>query len=1302
VQKATGRECCDDPAGELADVGTTCEELMRDLVTDCEADINTLLLSSGLCPVDRKGVAGRRGKDVCPVLCQNVGVAGCECPKAYDSGCAEHQCLVPDEELYGWAECGDCEVYGAVLRCSRAEPVKQALMVVLIIVVVLAVAGAGATVMMASGGGLVLRRTQSVVLRKAERIGAGRVAASNAVKRVLEAYRAGFEGACYEFGWLLASHRRVFLCSVLLVMIAFAACGLPQAEVDKSATSEEWAPVGSLIASQLGFYNKWTPPSGRYPYFVLMVGPEAEGESALNRKYTEAFHRVTEGMRRVAVDVKRADGNGTEGLAYEDFCLRNARNPVFDQMYPGDKPCVQPTVLDCFFEGSWQLQNVSSGRWPEPGMDSPDVQRLEFAVGILNMIFGTSGAIFDTYRDRPSYKDLTDAEIAAIYKGWEMKHGGCQNWVRSLGLVQGAALGGLQSSDELRCPRDPEQEVSVSDAATLNGMFLMNSADRLSLGREVLSDYLVEDLRDGYDELTEELLEYFEKADNDEVSYPGTKIVVIPSNFYETVVKQLSSAQFSFILMGYGLMFTVIFWEIDLQSPMNNLAPVAAVYFMFIVALSTLAAYGLVAVMGLKYSHLMLQVLPYLSIGLGVDDMFLFLHYFRSVQNKERHSSAEVVADLVHSAGRSVSLTSLTNLFTFFGGTVVAIPALRNYLVLAGLLVLFNFISSVVCLPLLLSWWVDWNRGAALAELEEEEKKRRKAAAAAETEGEGSRVRPLFSSQAKKSGRGMLQDFVEGPFSRWMHCRGTQLALAGVWLAVLVALSITLSTTHPITVDFQITDLTPRGTYLAKSVATYQENLYNQYYRHEWLVEMSDGKEGGVGEFGRGVDPSDPVVQQKLQRAAARVSLSPEVNDPRGSHWLRRFFEFVEKRQPGAIHKTDYLTGEPVETNCAEECLQAMNRSRSACEAAGACGKYKLGHGWWMDRELFWDEFTVWRHPFMPGIDGLTSEAQGAGAWAYRFGYDQFFPEPGCETEGCNASNTLKMSFSRYEVDTRCEKTPADWQRHTREFREHIGSELGEDFAYPAPTGKYYDVELFETTEQFFWSTLAIGVCGVLVSGFIVPVSPGGALVIALSGLAGAIELTAILMLAGVSFTTTIAVSVIMSIGLSVDPVVHAVSAFEHASNEDDCTRLHLCIRYSTIPILKSNISTLISFVMMAFSAFPYVVKYSFLPLFLSVCISFVHGTLFVPSLLGLFLSGASPRDSMGDSMKVSSMGDSIKVVEVARPEVYVSKEGTATATEATEQPRAEAAAEGVAAREEAEGHAESTGGQTPGMINLA
>eukprot|EP00756_Hemistasia_phaeocysticola_P039539 Hpha_TRINITY_DN16820_c6_g4::TRINITY_DN16820_c6_g4_i4::g.151504::m.151504/K06225/PTCH1; patched 1 len=719
VQQITGKQCCDDALGELAEVGATCEGLVRDLVKDCEAEVNSLLRGKGLCSVDKKGGGqGRRAKELCPVLCQNLQVEGCECPKAYDSGCPEHLCMVPDDVLYEWASCADCEVHGAVLKCSRSDAVKGALVVVLVIVVVLAVAGAGVVMLRAGGDGL--RRSSSAGLRMAERIGARHTAAQSAIVRGLEAYRAGFEGVCYKFGWLLATHRKVVMVAVLTVMVAFAVCGLPQAEVDKSPTSEEWVPQGSLIASQLEFYNKWTPPSGRYPHFVLMVGPEAEGETALTRKYTEAFHRVTEGMREVGVEVKRADGSGTEVLAYEDYCLRTSRNPVFDQLYPGDKPCVQPTVLDCFFEGSWQLQNVSAGRWPEK--DTPEIQGLERAVMILNMIFGTGGAIMDNYRDRPSYKNLTDAEIGAIYKAWVVEHGGCQNWAKAVGLVQVSALGGLQSSEELRCPRDPEQKVDVVGASTLNGVFSMNSADRLSLGRARLSQYLVEDLRSGYDELKEKLLEYFEEADNDETAYPGTKIVVIPSDFYETVVKQLSSAQFGFILTGYALMFTVIFWEIDLQSPMNNLAPVAAVYFLFIVALSTLAAYGFVAVMGFKYSHLMLQVLPYLSIGLGVDDMFLFLHYFREVRDKERHSSAEVVADLVHSAGRSVSLTSLTNLFTFFGGTVVTIPALRNYLVLAGLLVLFNYVSSVMCLPIMLSWWVDKHRAAALAEKEEEEK----------------------------------------------------------------------------------------------------------------------------------------------------------------------------------------------------------------------------------------------------------------------------------------------------------------------------------------------------------------------------------------------------------------------------------------------------------------------------------------------------------------------------------------------------------------------------------------------------
>eukprot|EP01065_Artemidia_motanka_P039384 TRINITY_DN4826_c0_g1_i1.p1 TRINITY_DN4826_c0_g1~~TRINITY_DN4826_c0_g1_i1.p1 ORF type:complete len:1328 (+),score=349.62 TRINITY_DN4826_c0_g1_i1:71-4054(+) len=1182
AQETTGLRCCDDPTGDLAAVGTDCDQLASDVTRYCYEDVNTRLRAMGLChvdPLEGVGGAGRRTvRQLCPKRCQNMQVAGCECPKAYDKGCPDLQCLVPDEDNFDFKPtCSDCSVDGAQLKCSKGDSIGVVLTVMMSIV--LAALFLGVVGYVAKSKNAVqaeTRRTASVDERMQARIAPTQVQLAGA-KGLLEAYRVRFERLCYNFGWFLASHRQVFLVVVLTLMITFSVCGLPQAEIDKSPTSEEWAPEGSMIARQLQFYNKWTPPSGVYPTFVLMVGSNSDAEDAMKRKYVRDFHRTVERLRRVTVSVRRTDGNGSAELGWEDYCSRPAENPVYDSIHPGVKPCVNPSILDCFYEGAWQIQDVSSGVWPDTLNEQ--MGNLERAVVVFNMIFGGTSDVVDNYRGRPSYQNLTDAEVHKILSEWKVERGGCQHWALGFKLKQMFALGGVQTSEPLQCPLETSQEAEVVSARMLTGLFYANNADRLKLGKRSLDQFQVEDLRSGYDKLVERIVDEADRIDSDESEFPGTRVSIVTSDFYKDVMKELSSAQFVFIITGYALMMTVILWEVNLHDPMENLAPVAAVYFIFIVVLSTCAAYGFIAAAGIKYSHLMLQVLPYLSIGLGVDDMFLFLHYFREVPNKRGHKSAEVVADLVHSAGRSVSLTSLTNFITFFGGTVVTIPALRNYLILAGLIVLFNYVSSVMCLPLMLSWWVDRNR-----------------------ESRPDVEAPAGVAGTKKSG---FQGIMENSFAPFMHKKPVQGALVGTWAFLLLLFTITLNTSHPITVDFSIKDLAPKGSYLSQSVSDFQDHVYPQYYHHEWLVEV-DGTGGSDG-----VDIADPAVQQALQSVNARLGYSPEMNNPGFTHWLRRFFEFVQKKAPEAVHKTNYHTGESVETDCDPGCLGSANRS--FCEAQGACGLYKLGHGWWVDREVFWPMLHTWRHPILGGIDSLNAEAQAAGAWAYRFGPDRYNPQPGCTEVGCNDTNYLRMMFTRFQVDSRCQKSPGEWKDHTKSFREMINRDLGEH-AYPKPTDKYYDVELYESTLSFFWTTLAIGVCGVLVSGFIVPVSPKGAVIIALSGLAGAIELTGMLMLAGISFTTTIAVSVIMSIGLSVDPVVHAVSAYEHSNGR----RLHNCIRFSTIPIMKSNVSTMISFVMMAFSKFPYVVKYSFLPLFLSVCISLVHGTLFVPALLGL------------------------------------------------------------------------------------
>ena len=48
------------------------------------------------------------------------------------------------------------------------------------------------------------------------------------------------------------------------------------------------------------------------------------------------------------------------------------------------------------------------------------------------------------------------------------------------------------------------------------------------------------------------------------------------------------------------------------------------------VCIANLAAYSFIALVGYKFNHTMLQALPFIALGLGVDDLFLLLHAFRA------------------------------------------------------------------------------------------------------------------------------------------------------------------------------------------------------------------------------------------------------------------------------------------------------------------------------------------------------------------------------------------------------------------------------------------------------------------------------------------------------------------------------------------------------------------------------------------------------------------------------------------------------------------------------------------------
>ena len=103
--------------------------------------------------------------------------------------------------------------------------------------------------------------------------------------------------------------------------------------------------------------------------------------------------------------------------------------------------------------------------------------------------------------------------------------------------------------------------------------------------------------------------------------------------------------------------------------------------------LAFLAGSGLASLLGFKVAGIH-NVLPFLVIGIGVDDMFVITATGDSIsmktQVKKRFSRA------LSFSGAAISITSLTNCIAFFVGASTSLPALRSFCVYAGLGILFD------------------------------------------------------------------------------------------------------------------------------------------------------------------------------------------------------------------------------------------------------------------------------------------------------------------------------------------------------------------------------------------------------------------------------------------------------------------------------------------------------------------------------------------------------------------------------------------------------------------------------------
>ncbi|ROV90169.1 hypothetical protein VSDG_08769 [Cytospora chrysosperma] len=124
-----------------------------------------------------------------------------------------------------------------------------------------------------------------------------------------------------------------------------------------------------------------------------------------------------------------------------------------------------------------------------------------------------------------------------------------------------------------------------------------------------------------------------------------------------------------------------------------------------IVLMSISASIGLFSWANLKATLIIVDVIPFIVLAVGVDNIFLIVHEFERVNIRNPDDDVEVrVAKALGRMGPSILLSAITETVSFALGAFVGMPAVRNFAIYAAGAVFINALLQVTLFISLLSY----------------------------------------------------------------------------------------------------------------------------------------------------------------------------------------------------------------------------------------------------------------------------------------------------------------------------------------------------------------------------------------------------------------------------------------------------------------------------------------------------------------------------------------------------------------------------------------------------------------------
>lgn len=188
----------------------------------------------------------------------------------------------------------------------------------------------------------------------------------------------------------------------------------------------------------------------------------------------------------------------------------------------------------------------------------------------------------------------------------------------------------------------------------------------------------------------------------------GLRLSFSTERSVEEELNETTNTDAEIVVISYIVMFlyaslalgsTTLSVRSILHNPANALVAskfTLGVVGIVIVLMSVSASVGLFSACGIKVTLIIAEVIPFLVLAVGVDNIFLIVHEFEGVNVSHPDEDIEIrIAKALGRMGPSILLSASTETIAFALGAAVGMPAVKNFAVYAAGAVLINALLQV-------------------------------------------------------------------------------------------------------------------------------------------------------------------------------------------------------------------------------------------------------------------------------------------------------------------------------------------------------------------------------------------------------------------------------------------------------------------------------------------------------------------------------------------------------------------------------------------------------------------------------